>query len=112
MPHKCARCGKIYPDGAEELMKGCSCGSRVFIYFREGEGEKVPKDLGWLEDELREYTKDRPVSITVDDVENIKVLGEGKYELDLPSLMSGKPIIIQSREGVYYIKLIPQKKKN
>jgi len=38
MPHKCARCGRIYEDKAKELMSGCSCGARVFLYLRERPG--------------------------------------------------------------------------
>ena len=34
MPHKCARCASIYDDKAPELISGCGCGSRVFLYLR------------------------------------------------------------------------------
>ena len=35
MPHKCTQCGKLYPDAASELLKGCECGSKFFYYIRE-----------------------------------------------------------------------------
>ena len=35
MPHKCVKCGSVYPNTSEELMKGCSCTSRIFLYMRD-----------------------------------------------------------------------------
>ncbi|MBS3143917.1 hypothetical protein J4446_03535, partial [Candidatus Woesearchaeota archaeon] len=32
MPHQCVRCGNMYEDGSEEILKGCSCGSRFFFF--------------------------------------------------------------------------------
>ncbi|HLC47718.1 MAG TPA: Zn-ribbon containing protein [Candidatus Norongarragalinales archaeon] len=34
MPHKCVRCGIMYGSGSEELFKGCSCGSRIFMFIK------------------------------------------------------------------------------
>ncbi|MFH0971839.1 MAG: Zn-ribbon containing protein [Candidatus Micrarchaeota archaeon] len=34
MPHKCVRCGLMYGSGAEELFKGCGCGSRIFMFIK------------------------------------------------------------------------------
>jgi predicted nucleic acid-binding Zn-ribbon protein len=38
MPHKCVSCFKVYPNSSPELLKGCCCGSRIFLYLR---GEDV-----------------------------------------------------------------------
>ena len=35
MPHQCTKCGLVYPDAAEELLKGCSCGAKFFYYIRQ-----------------------------------------------------------------------------
>ena len=34
MPHQCVRCEKLYDDGAEELLKGCSCGGKFFFFMK------------------------------------------------------------------------------
>ena len=34
MPHKCVSCSKVYPNSSPELLKGCACGSRIFLYLR------------------------------------------------------------------------------
>ena len=35
MPHQCVRCNTIYSDGASEILKGCSCGARLFFYIKK-----------------------------------------------------------------------------
>jgi len=37
------------------------------------------------------------------DVENLTHVEEGKFTLDIASLMSGKPIVVRADDGVYYI---------
>jgi len=74
--------------------------------------EKEPVDvskLAWLEEELAFLTREKPVSIDFDAVENLRVVEQGTYELNLPSLMKGDPLVVRSDSGVYYIKL-PQPK--
>lgn len=183
MPHKCVRCGKLYANASRELMQGCACGARVFVFLRddqvtlkelsesglelngtrivepeesgveaeekiqgkkegrkeEKEGKKEEKEakkeakaekkeeketemvlvekepvdvskLAWLEEELAFLTKEKPVSIDFDAVENLRVVEQGSYELNLPSLMKGDPLVVRSDSGVYYIKL-PQPKR-
>ncbi|HDI73039.1 MAG TPA: hypothetical protein ENF58_02785 [Candidatus Altiarchaeales archaeon] len=113
MPHKCARCGKIYDDNSKELIEGCSCGSRVFLYLKEKPGlteEETIKelkergiqesDIEWLD---REFGDKLAKGVIHLDVENLIRLGEGKFKLDIASLMSGKPIVVRAKEGVYYI---------
>ncbi len=114
MPHKCARCSAIYEDKAPELISGCGCGSRVFLYLRADfagskqdtirvlEEKKVSdKDLEWLDSQFRTSAKEKkPISL---DIENVLRLDEGKYELDLKRLMKGEPVVIKAGEGVYYI---------
>jgi predicted nucleic acid-binding Zn-ribbon protein len=61
--------------------------------------EKGPLD--WLE---RSFTKvapsEEPVYLSI---ETIKILEEGKYQIDVTSLMGGKPIVVKDENGVYYI---------
>ena len=115
MPHKCARCGNIYGDGSPELMDGCSCGARVFLYIRENQGvtkeraleelknrEISESDIEWLDREFGDKLENSKKTIHLD-VENMERLEEGKFKLDIASLMSGKPVVIKAEEGVYYI---------
>lgn len=114
MPHKCARCEKIYDDNSKELIEGCSCGSKVFLYLKEKPGlteEETIKelkekriresDIEWLDREFGDKLAKKGVIHL--DVENLIRLGEGKFKLDIASLMSGKPIVVRAKEGVYYI---------
>lgn len=114
MPHKCARCGKIYEDGSPELIEGCTCGARVFLYLREEgikeedaikklEKEKISEtDLKWLDHEFGDKLEREKKTIHLD-VETLERLSEGKFKLDIASLMKGKPVVIKAKEGVYYI---------
>lgn len=110
MPHKCIRCGKVFENGSKELMSGCDCGSRVFIFLKEGQKIDLKK-LIWLEKELEPLSHDKPVSIDLDAVENIRILETGKYELNIKSLMQGDPLIVKSDKGIYYIKLPTYRKE-
>jgi len=124
MPHKCARCQKIYDDNAIELMNGCSCGSRVFLYLRKRKGEKGEEeainelkgkeisksDLDWIE---RRFGKEleRGEKVISLDIENLLQLDEGKFRLDISSLMRGEPLVMKSKNGVYYIDIAYAMKK-
>lgn len=107
-------------------MKGCECGARVFIYLREEQAREREKEksespsgkplpglskFGWLEEELAFLSKDKPVSIDFDAVENLRIVEHGTYELDIVSLMKGEPLVVKSDKGVYYIKLPSMRKE-
>ncbi len=115
MPHKCARCSKIFEDSSDELISGCDCGSRVFLFLRDdyaGSKEDTIKVLeerklsdteaDWLDDEFKDRLEreDRTISL---DIENVLRIDEGKYRLNIQSLMRGEPIVIKARNGVYFI---------
>jgi predicted nucleic acid-binding Zn-ribbon protein len=115
MPHKCARCGRIYEDGSVQLISGCDCGSRVFLYLRADyagsreetirvleERELTGPEVDWIDEEFRDRLTREEKTISLD-IENVLRVEEGKYRLDLQSLMRGEPIVIKARNGVYYI---------
>lgn len=114
MPHKCARCGRIYDDSAPELIEGCTCGAQVFLYLKTDERNRKnaikelrekdldESDLDWLEEEFGGDLKKKNKTIHVD-VENLTRISKGKYRLDITSLMKGEPIVVKAKEGVYYI---------
>ncbi len=36
MPHQCLQCGKVFPSGSPEILKGCSdCGGKRFFYSEQ-----------------------------------------------------------------------------
>ena len=113
MPNKCVRCGKIYDNKSMAVLNGCGCGSRVFLFLRDDQAAEMalqpPSDakpeLGWLEDELSFLARDKIVSIELDAAENLRVLEQGSYELDIASLMKGDPLVVKSDKQVYYIKM-------
>ncbi len=46
MPHQCLKCGKIFPSGSPEILKGCSeCGGRKFFYTQEALSEPEREEL-------------------------------------------------------------------
>ncbi len=118
MPHKCARCGKIYDDDSPELIDGCSCGARVFLYLKEKPGrneEDTVKELKLREMVADDFKRlDREFGIDLKrtgrtihlDLENLQQIDKGRYRIDIKSLMKGDPLIMKVGEGVYYIDII------
>ena len=118
MPHQCIHCGKLYPNAAPELLAGCSCGSRFFFYIKQELADKIIKkeeepielkglDKKQAEKDVREMIgaeeEDIPVIL---DLESIKVIRPGKFELDVVNLFDKKrPLIYKLEEGKYIIDL-------
>ena len=104
MPHKCVRCGEVYFENAPELIRGCSCGTKVFLFVRNIEELKKIKDTAWIEAAIREYVsiQSKPIAL---EVENIRMLQRGVFEFNLKSLFSKEPIVLRDSLGIYYIKL-------
>ncbi len=116
MPHQCVRCGKLYPDGSNELLQGCSCGGRFFFYMHSKDIEKskeltvelTPEDKEKIEKDVMDIVGDtldesQPVIL---DVESIRVLKPGQYEIDLVDLFKGEPLIYKLEDGKYIIDLL------
>jgi hypothetical protein len=124
MPHQCVRCGKVYDDGAEEILKGCSCGAKMFYFIRQEklkkiqeqqaqeplsqkEQEQIEKDVYDLIGD--EIDTDKPVIL---DIESIEILKPGKYKLDLVKLFKTKePLIYKLEDGKYIVDLVESFKK-
>jgi predicted nucleic acid-binding Zn-ribbon protein len=118
MPHQCTKCSEVYPDASEELLKGCKCGSRFFYYIRQEkynelqdetnqimeELEKADKDQ--IEKDIRELTgmTEKPDEPVILDLESVRVLKPGKFEIDIVKLFSkNNPLIYKLEEGKYVI---------
>lgn len=110
----------MYPDAAEELLKGCSCNSHFFYYIRKEYADKLKKqvqekieqldkvDKQQVEKDVREIMgieEEEEIPVILD-LESVKVLQPGKYELDIVNLFSRKrPLIYKLEEGKYIIDL-------
>lgn len=116
MPHQCVRCNKFYQDGDEQILKGCNCGGKLFFYIKKQKLEEIKHKTEKLtKEEKKEIEKDifdlvgsdvdksEPVVL---DIEAIRVLKPGKYELDLVHLFKNEPLIFKLDEGKYMIDLI------
>ena len=119
MPHECVKCGEIHEDNSEALIKGCPCGARFFFYIKQENYDSLkqktrdvrenlaPNEINEMEDDVRALLgKEEGDEIIVLDIETIRVVKPGKYEIDVPKLFRGKPIVIKIAEGKYRIDLV------
>ena len=51
MPHQCVRCKVIYDDGAKEILKGCTCGGRLFFFISQKKLDEARQELPELKEE-------------------------------------------------------------
>jgi predicted nucleic acid-binding Zn-ribbon protein len=114
MPHQCVRCGNFLEDGAKELLEGCSCGSKFFFFMSQKALDKVKnasskltrEDRAQIEEDIKEIVDikddDSPVYL---DIESVRVLKSGKYELNLVDLFKGAPLVYKYGNGKYVIDL-------
>ncbi len=116
MPHQCVRCGEIYEDASEELLKGCSCGSKVFFYIKKENLEKKKEEVFKLTKKEKEQIEEDVYDLIGDkidrekpvvlDIESINILKPGKYEIDIVSLFGEQPLIYKLDEGKYIVDLV------
>ncbi|MFC1723278.1 Zn-ribbon domain-containing protein [Nanoarchaeota archaeon] len=112
MPHQCVRCNTFYEDGAAEIIKGCSCGSRLFFFVKKSALEKAKEvtenlteeDKTQIESDVLDLVgqkKDEPVIL---DFESIRINKPGQFELDLVRLFNkDNPLVYKLAEGKYVI---------
>ena len=103
--------------GSEEILKGCNkCHGKFFFYVKDEQMKKLrePAELPLLElgsvnkkqveSDVRSILniedESEPVIL---DLESVRVLSPGKFELDLVSLINRKPIVFKLSEGKYII---------
>ncbi len=115
MPHQCVRCNTFYDDGNEAILKGCSCGAKLFFFIRKERLEQIQKAAEEAppvsEEERRQIESDvfdvlgvkEPDEPVVLDLESVRVLKPGKYEIDLVQLFKGEPLIFKLADGKYII---------
>jgi predicted nucleic acid-binding Zn-ribbon protein len=123
MPHQCTKCSRIIPLANKELLEGCSsCGARFFFYIRDDQLERIkenpieiPEDeRGVIEKDIRDMAgitdEETPVIL---DIESVRVIGTGKFEIDVVNLFNKeRPLIYKLEEGKYIIDLSSTLSKN
>jgi len=116
MPHQCVHCGRILPSATKELLEGCAeCRGHFFFYIRDDQLEKIKeepieipqKEKKQIEKDVREMAgieeEDAPVIL---DLESVRMVGPGKFEIDIVNLFNKKrPLIYKLEEGKYIIDL-------
>jgi len=119
MPHQCTHCGEIYGDACEEILKGCKCGAKFFYYIKQEKIDELnsikehiielPKeDKIQIEKDIREITgMDEELDVPVIlDLESIRAIEPGKYEIDIVNLFKKeRPVIYSLEKGKYVIDL-------
>ena len=121
MPHQCVRCGKLYDDGSNIILKGCECKGKLFFFVKqeklrqiqEAQEQLTKKEKKQIEQDVFDLIgvgidEEKPVVL---DFESIRVLKPGKYELDLVNLFKDRPLIYKLDEGKYMIDLPESFKK-
>jgi len=121
MPHQCVSCGKLIEDGSREILDGCSsCGGKLFFFIKKDRLRKLQEEESKvlnLSDEDKKSIEEDVYDILGDDVdrtkpvildiESIKILKPGQYELDLVNLFKKKQrLIYKLEDGKYMIDLI------
>ena len=120
MPHQCVHCSKIIEVGSKEIIEGCGeCGGRFFYYIKDEQLQKIKENQEELigvipEEDRKRIEKDvREMAGIVDaempvilDFESVRVVSEGKFELDVVNLFNKKrPLVYKLEEGKYIIDL-------
>ncbi len=119
MPHRCMNCGREYSEDSEELIEGCECGSSLFLFQKEGEDPHEIDDLQEERDEvldeidsfLNDIDEDEEVSGTSKksrisfDLESIRVIEDGVYEINVKKLLKRVPLVVEIMDSGYYLHL-------
>ena len=114
--HQCVRCGKLYSAGSKELLEGCSeCGGHFFFYIKEEQLNKLianpvqlpAEDIKKVEQDIREMAGiTEELAPVILDIESVRAMGDGKYEIDIVNIFNKKrPLIYKIEDGKYIIDL-------
>ena len=123
MPHQCVKCSRIIPLGSKELLEGCeNCGGRFFFYVKQEQLDNIKKNTieipesekSTIEKDIREMVgitdEETPVIL---DLESVRVIGDGKFEIDLVNVFNkNRPLIYKLEEGKYIIDLASTLKRS
>ena len=113
MPHQCVKCGTLHEDGSKGILQGCTnCGSKFFYFVKKDNIQVINELTAHLSHEDREQMEkdalelvgeDQPEKPVILDLESIRILKPGKFEIDLVDLFKGGPLIYKLEDGKYII---------
>ncbi len=109
MPHKCTNCEQIFKDGSVDILNGCpNCGWNKFLYVpakpaTETETDAEDTDAVMQSDKVEAKKEAVPDM----EVESIRILEKGSYELNLESLLEREEIIMSMKEDGRYLIHLP-----
>ena len=115
MPHQCVRCDKFYESSKKEILEGCSCGSKLFFFVKKEKLDKFKalttnlshSDKKQIEMDVFDILDDEKSSDPVVlDLESIRVLKPGKFEIDVVHLMKKDPVVYKLEEGKYVVDIL------
>jgi len=122
--HKCSKCGRA-ASSLEEIDAGCPCGSKVFTFDRQvaqeaanGDGNGSSPHAGQGADGAQADGGGKGAgaegrvpesyfartTFTDGDIENIKVLTQGVFLLDVGAIAKN-PVVLKDEDDIYYVKL-------
>ncbi len=127
-PHQCIHCSSVYPAASKVIIEGCEkCGGHFFFYIKEEQLKRIEEQKNnpeapinlpapqkeKMESEIREIAGIENESIPVIlDLESVRVIEHGKYEIDVVSLFNkSRPLVYKLEEGKYIIDLSSLKKE-
>ncbi len=121
MPHKCTKCGREFKDGSTEILKGCpSCGSKKFLYIREEHRHRDVLEEKTITEIARETKEEvlevvdapKKASDLQGQVESIRILSPGSYELNLKKLAESNDMVVGlGKEASYLVDISSMGKK-
>jgi len=110
MPNRCVRCGKIYENTSDVILKGCTCGSHYFFFFKEDDlrlkeqtESLTAREREEILEDVKEMVGEEPESPVILDLESIRVKKAGKFEIDLVNLFKRRPVVYKLEDGKYLI---------
>ena len=115
MPHQCVKCAEMYDDGSPQILKGCKCGGRFFFYMKKKDIDTVKEITVNLTEEAKEQLEhdamelvgeDKEELPVVLDLESVRMMEPGKFEIDLIDLFNGNPLIFKLEDGKYIIDIV------
>ena len=105
MPHKCTKCGRIYPDGDYRILNGCECGNNRFLYVPK---EKLVEERKKEEVEVIKEDRAKDVDrIDLEGIECVRIIAPGQYEINLENIFKQEGIVIALQEEGRYVIHLP-----
>ena len=115
MPHQCLKCNTVFDNSSDAIIKGCTvCGAKLFLFLKRDPQKAKEEEIELTKETKELIVKELESQVNIDEIdqpiilklENVRILGPGKYEIDINQLMKKeKPLIYKVQEGTYVIDL-------